>query len=90
MRARPPARTPPAATRAARPASLRRSWLFLPGADEAALAAAPASGADVLIQELEDFTPPELRPRARALAPALYDRWRAPPARRESSTRRAS
>jgi len=55
----------------------RRSWLFVPGADERAQAAAARSGADVLIQELEDFTPPELRPRARALAARLYDRWRA-------------
>ena len=38
---------------------------------------AARSGADVLIQELEDFTPPALRPRARALASALYVRWRA-------------
>jgi citrate lyase subunit beta/citryl-CoA lyase len=30
----------------------------------------------VLIQELEDFTPPELRPKARVLAASLYDRWR--------------
>jgi citrate lyase subunit beta / citryl-CoA lyase len=35
-----------------------------------------ASGADVLIQDLEDFTPPERRAEARALAPALYQRWR--------------
>jgi citrate lyase subunit beta/citryl-CoA lyase len=55
---------------------MRRSWLFLPGAESAAHAAGAASGADVLIQELEDFTPPELRPRARALAATLYDRWR--------------
>lgn len=55
----------------------RRSWLFVPGADAAAHAAAARSGADVLIQELEDFTPPERRPRARALAAGLYDRWRA-------------
>ena len=60
-----------------RPVALRRSWLFVPGADEAALAAAPKSGADVVCQELEDFTPPELRPNARALAGGLYDRWRA-------------
>jgi citrate lyase subunit beta/citryl-CoA lyase len=53
-----------------------RTWLFVAGADEAAHAAAAASGADVLIQELEDFTPPALRPRARALAGSLYDRWR--------------
>lgn len=56
--------------------SLRRSWLFVPGADATAHAAAARSGADVLIQELEDFTPPELRPRARSLAVALYERWR--------------
>lgn len=55
----------------------RRTWLFVPGADEAAHAAAVRSGADVLIQELEDFTPPELRPKARMLARKLYDRWRA-------------
>jgi citrate lyase subunit beta/citryl-CoA lyase len=55
----------------------RRSWLFVPGADEAAHEAAASCGADVLIQELEDFTPPELRPAARALAHTLYDRWRA-------------
>ena len=46
-----------------------RSWLFIDGADEAALAEGPASEADVLIQELEDFTPPELRPRAREIGP---------------------
>ena len=34
------------------------------------------SGADVLIQELEDFTPPERRPAARARALSLYDAWR--------------
>lgn len=54
----------------------RRTWLFVPGADPAAHAAAARSGADVLIQELEDFTPPALRPKARALAARLYDRWR--------------
>lgn len=59
-----------------RPAQLRRSWHFLPGADLPALDAGPASGADVLIQELEDFTPPERRSEARRLAPALYPAWR--------------
>jgi citrate lyase subunit beta/citryl-CoA lyase len=59
-----------------RPARLCRSWLFVNGAEEAALAAAPDSGADVLIQELEDFTPPALRPHARSLAPDLYHAWR--------------
>jgi citrate lyase subunit beta / citryl-CoA lyase len=62
--------------RTIRPAQLCRSWLFLEGANEAVLRAAPASGADVLIQELEDFTEPELRPAARALAPELYAAWR--------------
>lgn len=54
----------------------RRTWLFVAGADPSAHAAAVRSGADVLIHELEDFTPPALRPQARAMAPALYDRWR--------------
>ena len=39
------------------PDSKRRSWLFLPGADEDALIEATTNCADVLIQELEDFTP---------------------------------
>jgi len=60
-----------------RPARFCRSWLFVEGANEAALGQAATSGADVLIQELEDFTPPALRPRARALAPDLYASWRA-------------
>ncbi len=60
-----------------RPPRLRRCWLFLPGADREALTAAAATGADVLIQELEDFTPPERRPEARALAGEIYDVWRA-------------
>jgi citrate lyase subunit beta/citryl-CoA lyase len=55
----------------------RRSWLFVPGADEKSHERAARSGADVLVQELEDFTPPELRPRARALAKTLYAGWRA-------------
>lgn len=54
----------------------RRSWLFVAGADEAAHRAAERSSADVLIHELEDFTPPSMRPRARALAATLYPRWR--------------
>jgi citrate lyase subunit beta / citryl-CoA lyase len=60
-----------------RPVHLCRSWLFLEGANEAVLQRAAASGANVLIQELEDFTPPPLRPKARALAPDLYASWRA-------------
>jgi citrate lyase subunit beta / citryl-CoA lyase len=60
-----------------RPPALRRCWLFLPGAERAQLLAAPATGADVLIQELEDFTPPDRRPEARAMAPEIYAAWRA-------------
>jgi citrate lyase subunit beta / citryl-CoA lyase len=60
-----------------RPPALRRCWLFLPGAERAQLLAAPATGADVLIHELEDFTPPERRPEARAIAPEIYAAWRA-------------
>jgi citrate lyase subunit beta/citryl-CoA lyase len=59
-----------------RPAPFCRSWLFLEGANEQVLRSAASSGADVLIQELEDFTPPHLRPSARALAADLYAAWR--------------
>jgi len=59
-----------------RPPHLRRSWLFVPGNDVAAHTAAAASRADVLIQELEDFTLPYHRPKARSLAEKLYDSWR--------------
>jgi citrate lyase subunit beta/citryl-CoA lyase len=55
---------------------LRRTWLFGAGADSAMHEAMTASGADVLIHDLEDYTPPERRAEARALAPALYQRWR--------------
>lgn len=54
----------------------RRTWLFVPGADEEAHRAAAQSSADVLIQELEDFTPPALRGKARSLASSLYAQWR--------------
>jgi citrate lyase subunit beta/citryl-CoA lyase len=54
----------------------RRSWLFVPGADPAAHAAAARSGADVIVLELEDFTPPELRPKARALSDKAFELWR--------------
>jgi citrate lyase subunit beta/citryl-CoA lyase len=50
--------------------------LFVADADERAHEAAARSGADVIILELEDFTPPELRPKARALSPNALDRWR--------------
>ena len=62
---------------ARRPPALRRCWLFLPGADRDALLGAITLGADVLIQELEDFTPPQRRPEARAMAAEIYSAWRA-------------
>jgi len=60
-----------------RPPQLRRTWLFGAGADRAVHAAMTASGADVLIQDLEDFTPPERRVEARSLAAGLYAAWHA-------------
>ena len=54
----------------------RRTWLFVPGADPAAHRAAARSGADVVVLELEDFTPPELRSHARELSREVFDRWR--------------
>jgi len=59
-----------------RPPVLRRSWLFVGGGDEAALTSAAASGADVVILELEDFTAPAVRPQARSRAAALFAEWR--------------
>jgi citrate lyase subunit beta/citryl-CoA lyase len=61
----------------AAPVDLRRTWLFGPGADDAAHAAMEASGADVLIVDLEDFTPPERRAAARRALATLLARWRA-------------
>ena len=46
------------------------------GADERAHAAAARSGADVVILELEDFTPPPLRGKAHALAANAFSLWR--------------
>lgn len=60
-----------------RPPHLRRSWLFVGGADQAALLAAAHSGADVVIHELEDFTAPTMRPAARAVAPEVLAAWKA-------------
>jgi citrate lyase subunit beta/citryl-CoA lyase len=57
--------------------SIPRTWLFGPGADARTHAAMAASGAQVLIQDLEDFTPPARRPEARALAAPLARSWRA-------------
>src|SRR2546423_14450628 len=44
---------------------LRRTWLFGPGADTNAHETMLASGADALIVDLEDFTPPSRRDQAR-------------------------
>lgn len=59
-----------------RPPALRRSWLFVGGDDNAAHAAACGLRADVVIQELEDSTPPLRRPGARSLARTAYKAWR--------------
>ena len=58
-------------------ADLRRTWLFGPGADAATHARMVSCGADVLIVDLEDFTPPALRERARRGLGALVQGWRA-------------
>ena len=59
------------------PVDARRSWYFVEGANDDALQAAVASGADVLIQELEDFTPPERRAYAREISPDIVVGWKA-------------
>jgi citrate lyase subunit beta/citryl-CoA lyase len=73
-------RSPPIASlaprRLERSPELRRLWLFGAGADTAMHETMAQSGADVLIHDLEDYTPPERRAEARALARALYQRWR--------------
>ena len=55
---------------------LRRTWLFGPGVDVRAHEAMQHSGADGLIVDLEDFTPPERRAEARRVLPGLLERWR--------------
>ena len=59
-----------------RPIDLCRSWLFIGGPD-ARPATAAESGADAVILELEDFTPPGARTDARAAASELLAAWRA-------------
>lgn len=63
--------------RSRRPVALRRTWLFVPGGDAAALRAAPHAGADVLIQELEDFVPPPRKQAARDLLAPTMAAWKA-------------
>ncbi|WP_162501430.1 HpcH/HpaI aldolase/citrate lyase family protein [Methylobacterium crusticola] len=60
-----------------RPIAARRTWMFVAGADEAALRAAARSGADVLIQDLEDFTPAHLKREGRGLCGPVAEAWRA-------------
>ncbi len=56
----------------ARPlAALRRVWLFVPGANTAAHAAALQSQADVIVADLEEMTAPTDRPAARERIVAL-------------------
>lgn len=59
-----------------RPAALRRTWLFVAGADAAAQTAALDARPDVIIPDLEDFTPPPLRPRGREMILGLLDKAR--------------
>ena len=54
---------------------LLRTWLFGPGADARAHRAMQDSGADALILDLEDFTPPAKRQQAREMLPDLLRRW---------------
>ncbi len=56
---------------------LRRTWLFGPGAVRAAHDAMRGCDADVLIADLEDFTPPSRKQEARAGIAALLAEWRA-------------
>ncbi|MFJ3057044.1 HpcH/HpaI aldolase/citrate lyase family protein [Herbaspirillum sp. NPDC087042] len=59
-----------------RPPALRRSWLFTAGADRQAHQRALASGADVLVPDLEEFTAPQERAQARIEIVALMARCR--------------
>ena len=60
-----------------RPMQLRRSWLFVGAADKNAILTSYDSGADVCIQEFEDFCLPELRHEARQMMPDVLSDWRA-------------
>lgn len=72
-----PSETPSAAPRRIPDPDLRRSWLFVGGTPAPAqLDAVLACGADLVIVDLEDFTPPPRRPEARAALPALLARLR--------------
>jgi len=58
------------------PPDLRRTWLFGPGLGAPTHQAMRDSGADALIVDLEDFTPPRQRPEARSNLVALLKSWR--------------
>lgn len=58
-------------------ADLRRTWLFGPGVGDAVHAAMAACGADLLILDLEDFTPEPLRPKARQGLAGVLATWSA-------------
>ena len=60
-----------------RPMQLRRSWLFVGAADKNAILTSYDSGADVCIQEFEDFCVPESRREARLMMPDVLSDWRA-------------
>ena len=60
-----------------RPPGLRRSWLFVGGADAEQLKGAASSGADVIIQDLEDFTAPAQRARGRDISGGVMAAWKA-------------
>jgi citrate lyase subunit beta/citryl-CoA lyase len=55
---------------------LRRTWLFGTAVDPTVHESMLQCGADVLIADLEDFTPPARRDEARRLLPASLQRWR--------------
>lgn len=57
---------------ATRTPDLRRSVLFVAGADLEAQSRALRARPDVLVQDLEDFTPPQLKEAARALSTELF------------------
>ena len=64
--------TQPTPDRCRRPTTLCRSWLFVPGAEPDAHRAALDSGADAILVEFEDFTPPEKRDEARSLVADVF------------------
>ncbi len=53
-----------------------RSWLFVPGDSEKKLSKVAASGADVVIVDLEDSVTPDNKPRAREMAREWLDAHR--------------